>query len=82
MKILNFNTHVGVSPEEILARVNDNFTITCFVDVANGELNFYIDDELAPNGSVTVNKDVSVSWSFQLQLSVFSFSKSTRKESS
>lgn len=81
VKILIFNTHVGVTPEEILARVNDNFTITCFVDVANGELNFYIDDELAPSGSVTVKKDFNVILSFELNFLLFSCSASTREKS-
>lgn len=48
--------HVGVSPEELLVRVNDTFTISCLIDIANGELDFYDGDALVPNSSIQVRK--------------------------
>lgn len=41
-------------PEDILVRVNDTFSIKCYVDQADGELNFYDGDEMVPSRYVTV----------------------------
>lgn len=37
-----------------MIRVNSTFSIDCFVDAANVELNFYDGGELVPKGFVTV----------------------------
>lgn len=46
---------VGVLPEEPLyVRVNDTFLISCSVELANGNLNFYDGDEMMPNEDIRV----------------------------
>lgn len=49
-----FFSSVGVFPEEIFARVNDTFKLSCAVQEAEGELNFYDNDGLVPSANIKV----------------------------
>jgi hypothetical protein len=53
---MNFSKSVGVSRQEIVVRVNQTFSIKCFLPTASdGSYNFYDGDELIPNEFVTVS---------------------------
>lgn len=52
--LLLFFLCVGVSPEELFVRVNDSFKLSCSVEDADGELNFYDNDELVPSSNIKV----------------------------
>lgn len=51
---LRLSLRIGISPEEIFARVNDSFKISCSVPRANGELNFYDEDNVVPDSYIKV----------------------------
>lgn len=52
--IYRFVSCEGVLPEELFVRVNDSFRLSCAVREAEGELNFYENDERVPNANIKV----------------------------
>lgn len=60
-----FRPHcVGVTPSELLLRVNQTFHIDCCVDVYEGELDFFVDY----NVSVSELQDADSSYSITVRL--------------
>lgn len=62
---------LGVSPPRQVVRVNETFTISCYVDEFGGELNFYDNDKLVPNGTVKVCCALGNSFFFHLTKKFF-----------
>lgn len=51
---------VGVHPKRIIKRLNESFSIECFIDYANGTLDFYDGDEIVPENFITVRQQKSL----------------------